>query len=345
MDEWLLKNLICPRDGGALRLDNNTLTCRAAHRYPIVDGIPVMLLNNVDQTLWVADESLKQANAPTEDNLYIETLGITEEEKESLREDVKYSRGVDPVANYMVSATSGYLYKPLIGKLSAYPIPELRLPQGHRQVFLDIGCNWGRWCIAACRRGYVPVGIDPSLGAVMAARRISNGLGVKALYVVGDARYLPFAPDVFDVVFSYSVLQHFSKENVGDALKEVARVLKAHGSSLIQMPNTYGVRCLFHQAKRRFREGKGFEVRYWRPSELETTFSHLIGPTTISVDGYFGLGIQASDMQLMPLKYKLIIYTSEVLRKLSLAIPFMNKFADSLYVHSKKNTGRKHELV
>ena len=45
----------------------------------------------------------------------------------------------------------------------------LDLPRG---PLLDIGCSWGRWSLAAARKGYSVVGIDPSLGAVMAARRI-----------------------------------------------------------------------------------------------------------------------------------------------------------------------------
>ena len=36
---------------------------------------------------------------------------------------------------------------------------------------LDLGSSWGRWSIAAARKGYSVVGLDPSLGAVLAARR------------------------------------------------------------------------------------------------------------------------------------------------------------------------------
>jgi ubiquinone/menaquinone biosynthesis C-methylase UbiE len=55
--------------------------------------------------------------------------------------------------------------------------------------------------------------------------------------VVGDARFLPFADNSFNTVFSYSVFQHFSKENTKISLDEAARVLKKNGKSLIQMPN------------------------------------------------------------------------------------------------------------
>ena len=83
------------------------------------------------------------------------------------------------------------------------------------ELLLDIGCNWGRWTIAAAQRGYRPIGIDPSFEAIVAARRIARQLGVDdARYVVADARKLPFADGTFDVVFSYGVLQHFSKSDV-----------------------------------------------------------------------------------------------------------------------------------
>jgi ubiquinone/menaquinone biosynthesis C-methylase UbiE len=60
-------------------------------------------------------------------------------------------------------------------------------------------------------------------------------MGLDILYVVGDARYLPFRDTIFDQVFSYSVLQHLAKSDVERVLDDVARVLKTGESSLIQM--------------------------------------------------------------------------------------------------------------
>ena len=77
--------------------------------------------------------------------------------------------------------TSGNLYFSIQNKLTRYPIPECRLPQGNGERLLDIGCNWGRWSIAAAQKGYRPVGIDPSLDAVLAARRVSRQLGVETV--------------------------------------------------------------------------------------------------------------------------------------------------------------------
>lgn len=343
MDQWLLKTLACPRDHKALHLDGNRLICPNSHQYPVVDGTPVMLLNDVDQTLWVANASLEKATEgndlkPETPDLYAESLGISPEARDSLHSEVPDGANIDPVVQHIIGATCGYLYAPIIKQLKSYPIPESRLPPGDGETLLDIGCNWGRWSVAAARKGYNVVGIDPSLGAVKAAQRVCTQLGVSARFVVADARYLPFAPNKFDVAFSYSVLQHFGKDDAKKALREVARVLKEEGASLIQMPNIYGLVCLYHQARRRFREGKDFEVRYWRLSELERTFKDIIGDTSLSVDGYFGLGIQKSDVGLMPLRYRLIIHTSEALRGLSKKVGIMRYVADSIYVKSTRSS-------
>jgi ubiquinone/menaquinone biosynthesis C-methylase UbiE len=241
---------------------------------------------------------------------------------------------VDAFVQGEIVHTCGNLYFPLINNLSRYPIPEFRLPQGAGERLLDVGCNWGRWTIAAAQSGYRSVGIDPSLDAVLAARRVSRQLGVKTEFVVGDARFLPFAEGVFDVVFSYSVLQHFSKENAGISLDEMARVLKRNGKTLVQMPNKFGVRSLYQQWRRGFSQGEGFDVRYWTPAELIETFTEKFGRTELTVDCYFGLGIQKSDIDLLPLKYKMVVHSSEFLRRLSKKLNWMKNAADSVYLES-----------
>ena len=74
----------------------------------------------------------------------------------------------------------------------------------------------------------------------MAAKRVARQLDVSADYVCADARYLPFRAGAFDTVFSYSVIQHFSKADAHRALTEIGRVLAESGSCLVQMPNRLG---------------------------------------------------------------------------------------------------------
>jgi ubiquinone/menaquinone biosynthesis C-methylase UbiE len=299
-----------------------------------------MLLDNVSQTQYVAEQSIRRAflhDHEENDTIYLETLGLPEAEKQGLvRSASRPEHKIDPVVSYLVSATNGHAYKHLIGSLEEYPIPEIRMPQGRGESLLDVGCGWGRWCISAAKKGHRVVGIDPSLGAVMAARRVAGQLGLEIKYVVGDARFLPFRAATFERVFSYSVLQHFSRENAAQSVREIGRVMKPGGSAVVQMPNALGARCLYHQARRGFRKATEFEVRYWSIPALRKLFSSYIGPTDVTADCFFGIGLQYSDLRLMPMTHKAVMLTSELLRKVSKIARPITYLADSVYLSSLK---------
>ena len=170
----------------------------------------------------------------------------------------------------------------------------------------------------------------------MAARRVSHSLGLSIKYLVAEGRSLPFRSNSFDYVFSYNVLQHLDREEARFVLSEVGRILKPQGTSLIQMPTPFGLRCMYHQARRRFKEAEGVEVRYWSIPALKRVFTSTIGKTEISVDCYFGLGLQKSDSEFMPMKLKLVLAGSEILRKVSHFASFLKYVADSVYVKAVK---------
>jgi SAM-dependent methyltransferase len=312
-----------------------------------VDGIPVMLLADKEQTIGIARASIERAQgspgiidqrAP---EYYLETLGISEEEKKRLVELVTKRLGkIDPAVSMLIGATSGSAYAHIIGDagLSDYPIPKIQMPPSNGRELLDIGCSWGRWSISAARAGYSVVGLDPSLGAVMAARRVAKELSLDIKHVVGDARWLPFPADSFDSIHSYSVLQHLAKDDARKAFGEVGRVLHNDGVAVIQMANRVGVRNFQNQLRRRFRETEGFEVRYWSLAELRESFEDRVGPTTITVDCYFGLGWQWSDYPYMLGRHKVILIASEMLKRLSTVAPFMRHAADSVYCTAVKKT-------
>jgi SAM-dependent methyltransferase/uncharacterized protein YbaR (Trm112 family) len=337
MDDKLLSRLRCPVDHGALRRDGDALGCAGGHTFPVVQGVPVLLVDDPDPTLWVTRASLAAARSAHErpaGDLFIDTLGVTDEQRAKI---LTLPPGpVDPVVAMVIPGTCGLLYVHRQGAYTSYPIPDLRLPQAHGELFLEIGCNWGRWCVAAARKGYEVVGIDPSLAAVLAAQRVAKQLGVEARFVVADARRLPFAPRTFDVVFSYSVIQHFRRDNAEVAVEEVGKVLRPGGVSFIQMPNRIGARSLYHQARRGFAEPPPatFDVRYWWLSELERLFERAVGPTKIQVDGFFGLGIQSTDVEHMKPLHRLVCHASDLLRKASEAVPALVQVADSVYARS-----------
>lgn len=340
-DAAWFSDLVCPVDKSRLRFENDRLISGVGRVYPVVDGIPVMLVADIEQTIDAAYQSISAAvqgqSDPPLAGYFVESLGLSDEERSALAKVIRTrSAGIDPVVSFMVAATNGNAYQSMSSVLDNYPIPEIRLPEGQGRRLIDLGCNWGRWSIAAARRGYVVTGIDPQLGAVMAARRVTRDLGLSIRFVVADARYLPFAERSFDQAFSYSVLQHLSKTNAGLALAEVSRVLELQGESLIQMPNWFGIRSLWHQARRGFRDGRGFDVRYWSLGELRERFEALIGPSNLSVDCFFGLGLQPADRRFYRTPARLALDVSEVLRGWSRFLPLLVSVADSVYVHSKK---------
>jgi SAM-dependent methyltransferase/uncharacterized protein YbaR (Trm112 family) len=319
----LLEIIVCPRDKKKLYVDRGRLWCAEGHDYGIFEGIPILLVGESCQTHIEGERSLHVGT--TGDGSLVPSFNVKPGE-------------IDPFVQQSIGATNGGLYRGLIGKLNEYPIPRLKMPPGLGRDFLEIGCSWGRWCIAAARSGYRPVGIDPSLKGVRAAQRVARQLGVDALYLVADGRYLPFPEERFDQVFSYSVLQHLSPQDVRLALRESNRVLRAGGRCTAQMANAYGARSYQQERRRKFRQATAFEVRYWRPRELQRLFEDGIGPCKLTADGFFSLNPQISDVDLLAWKHRAVVYGSEALRYLSEVIPALTYVADSLYVEALKNS-------
>jgi SAM-dependent methyltransferase/uncharacterized protein YbaR (Trm112 family) len=312
-------SLACPRDHLPFQRENHQLACAGGHHYPLIDGLPVLVVDDATPTqpdYWATEEQIAAVLASV------------------VLDDASDETGVDPYVKRLLVGTNGNLYRRLAAKsIERYPVPRLPLPPGEGRLLLDIGCNWGRWSIAAARAGYRVVGVDPSFEAVVNARRIARRLGVSVEYVVADARALPFSDAVFDTVFSYSVLQHFAKADVHATVAETARVLKAGGTSWIQMANSHGLRNFQQRAKRHFREGEAFEVRYWKPGELKRVFGQ-IGPTKLLADGFFTLNGQIDDLDLLPMRYRGVVRASALLRAGSRPLPALARMADSVVLYS-----------
>lgn len=311
--EWLERHLVCPRDHTPLDRGGTSLVCVQGHTYPVVDGIPVLIVEEAD---------------PTNPLVFKDT-------RERVAAGVPGDTEASEFVQSMMQRTCGFLYSELRNGLPRYPIPELRLPDGDGKVLLDVGCNWGRWTVAAGRKGYQVVGLDPNLNALIAAKHVVKELGGEATFVCGDARQMPFAESSVDAVFSYSVLQHFDKGAARAAMREMARVSRPDATVLVQMPNKFGVRQLYNRGRQIVqRNSNPFRVRYWTPSELRDSFQTLIGPCSLSVDGFFSLNPQATDTDILPRSSAMIVTVSEALRQASQRLPILLKAADSLYVRA-----------
>ena len=236
---------------------------------------------------------------------------------------------IDPFVSKRLRKTHGNLYREV--ELTRYPIPHLPLGPGEGRALLDLGSSWGRWTIAAARAGYRATAIDPDEKAIAAARRVAAELGVQTECVVGDARELPFGDAAFDVVYSYSVLQHLSKDDVRRVIAEVRRVLRRGGLAWIEMPNAHGV--LNRVRRLRAGEPDGFDVRYWTPAELRAAFS-AIGEVELLADGFLTINPQPADLDLLRARSRAVVHVSEALRRASRRVPFLVGLADSLVVRA-----------
>src|SRR5262245_20795061 len=306
--------LACPNDHEPLEVMADVLRCPRQHEYPLVGGIAVMLGGDRPDSHPYFEQSRRAARgeAPAE------AAGAAAGEAAGAAVGE-----IDPFVQQEIVNTNGILYEGVLGRLQRYPIPELPLPDTTDGLrLLDIGCNWGRWSIAASRRGYQAIGIDPGLAAVQAATRVSRALDQSPGFVVGDGRNLPFPDQTFDVVFSYSVLQHFSKDDAKASIREAARVTKPGGRVLIQLANLLGVRQLYNQARDTLRREEGlFRVRRWTPGEMLSTFRELVGPARLSADGFFSLNAQVSDVDLLRPFPRTVVRASQLLKSVSLRVP------------------------
>lgn len=108
--------------------------------------------------------------------------------------------------------------------------PEQWLKANARGLVLDIGCA-SRWAEQALPPACTYVGVDfPSTGADMYAARPT---------VFANAEQLPFGDETADTVLLSEVLEHV--RNPQSALREVRRVLKPGGRTLITLPFLYPI--------------------------------------------------------------------------------------------------------
>ncbi len=327
---WFEDNLACPYDGGRVSWTDQSGRCEAGHRFPIVHGVPVLVRTDVDAThhMWRTTEADVARLARDETATRVPGNGV-----------------VDWFVERWLVGTCGNLYRARAAPLPRYPIPNLPLPAGEGRLFLDVGSNWGRWSLAASRLGYRAVAIDPSLDAALAGTRVARQLGLPVAFVVGDARFMPFKNDTFDVAFSYSVLQHLTKDAARTVLSEISRVTRLNGQVRVQIANALGPKQLFNHAadwmrrvrgllRGRRRAPYGFRIRAWTPPEILRTFSSAIGPSVLSADGFFSLDAQPSDIDLLSHGRGLVVRTSQRLCHLSRRLPRLISVADSIMVES-----------
>jgi SAM-dependent methyltransferase len=235
-----------------------------------------------------------------------------------------------------VAGSNGNLYVSAINKLNRYPIPRWPGPAAPHPgaTMLDIGCGWGRWMVSAARAGWTPFGIDVKKDAAKAAMDVLRVHGCVGAAVSADLTLLPFADESFDMAFSYSVLQHVSRNRANQCLREILRVLRPGGHSLIELPLYPGLTNWRHGCHES-EDPNSWDVRYYRWRELPAAFS-TFSNIHIHTDCILGIGVRWEDTDLLPWRYKPIPLISELFRLTTLVMPVLTRLSDSVYVWAQK---------
>ena len=85
------------------------------------------------------------------------------------------------------------------------------------------------------RKGYIPVGIDLRLEFWETARTVLNLNGLNGYTVVADLGELPFKSGVFDVVWSFSVIQHTHRSRFISCINNIYRILRKNGYCFLRI--------------------------------------------------------------------------------------------------------------
>ena len=231
-----------------------------------------------------------------------------------------------------IARTNGHHYRQLVNKLNVIPIPDFSYIGKNQSLMLDIGCGWGRWMAAAAHRGIVPVGLDIQLDAVRAALEIHRQFGLRAYGVVGDFSRLPFSSDLFNLVWSFSALQHAHKDLVRLCVSEIGRILVNKGDVMLQFPNRNGLsnRLRRHTSDTEH-DVRSWAVRYYSEEELHHLMSEFDN-VAVSVHSFFGLGVCPSDAKYLPMPMSLVIRVCSGITEIAQVLPRLGKFADSFFI-------------
>ncbi|MBD0287532.1 MAG: methyltransferase domain-containing protein [Bacteroidota bacterium] len=249
-----------------------------------------------------------------------------------------------------IAATNGYHYENLIGELGEYPIPDIPIERASEQkLLLDIGCGWGRWLVSSALKNYIPIGIDLRLEFCETARQVLQDHGLKGYTAVADLKHLPFKENVFDVVWSFSVIQHTHKLRLLSCISHIHRILKSKGYCFLEFPNKGGIRNRFGPVKEEHKtkdDYNAWSVRYYSIKEYRKFFYDTFKNFYFRNHSFLGIGILPNDLQFAKgLKNRLGIGTSLLLSKIAEIIKPLTYFSDSVYIKCNKQTGKANQTI
>lgn len=98
---------------------------------------------------------------------------------------------------------------------------------------LEVGCGMGTDLLQFARGGARCTGMDITPRSIEITRQHFAVYDERANFLIGDGEHLPFADEIFDVVYSNGVLHHVP--DTAGAVREIHRVLKRSGIAKVML--------------------------------------------------------------------------------------------------------------
>lgn len=106
-----------------------------------------------------------------------------------------------------------------------------------RRNILDLGCGLGRHAIAFAVAGYSVTATDSSKAAIEYLQKWAQNLHLSIETRVCTVCEDGFPEERFDVVLSYNVIYHGSREQFAQAISHIRKLLKPHGTFFFTCPS------------------------------------------------------------------------------------------------------------
>lgn len=191
---WLRRLLVCPQCRRGLTWSRDVVLCGPCRsEFPIVDGIPVMLIEHPSHPDW----DLKRAQAAF--------FGAPEENQF----ETERPHGTPAFYQWLLEEK---FRRSLIGLD--------RAPEG--SIAITVCGGSGMDAEFLCKRGFIVISTDLSLGAAQNARRRAARYDLALFPVVADVEHLPFRDLSVHLAYVHDGLHHLTDPYLG--LKEMARV-------------------------------------------------------------------------------------------------------------------------
>ena len=139
---------------------------------------------------------------------------------------------------------------------------------------LDLGCGTGRHAFAAWKNGAAVVAFDRAIEdlrgvATLSAAMLEAGevASIDGGVLAGDACFLPFADQSFDVVVASEIFEHLHDDAA--AMSECARVLRTGGVFVVTVPRA-GPEAMNWLLSKDYHTSEGGHVRIYRRAQLRS---------------------------------------------------------------------------